>query len=166
MLEGTGLAAMWREGRYAPWSLEVTLEALAHGWLMAARAGVPVIRMGLAPEPGLNEAVLAGPVDKELGGRVRGRALLLAVRQALAGATPQSAPPSASRHEPGHESGLAPGHESGHAPASALLFDLHLPRSSQGFFWGAGGELRGQWLALGLRSVYFDDKVEPQLVFA
>ena len=145
VLEGTGLAAMWREGRYAPWSLEATLEALALGWLMAARAGVPVIRMGLAPEPGLNEAVLAGPVDNELGGRVRGRALLLAVKDALAGA----AHPSASSH----------------APTSAPLFDLHLPRSVQGFFWGASGELRERWSALGLRSVFFHHKAEAQIVF-
>lgn len=146
VLEGTGLAAMWREGRYAPWSLETTLEALAHGWLMAARAGVPVIRMGLAPEPGLDEAVLAGPVDKELGGRVRGRALLLAVEAVLAGAGRKAA--------------------SRHAPTSAPLFDLHLPRSVQGFFWGSGGELRERWSALGLRSVFFDHKAEAQIVFA
>jgi len=136
-LEGTGLAGMWRGGSYAPWSLEATLDALAHGWLMAARAGVPVIRMGLAPEPGLNEAVLAGPVDKELGGRVKGRALLLAVKDLLGEA----------------------------ASGPDYRFDLHLPRSVQGFFWGAGGELRAPWSALGLRSVFFDNDSEPQLVF-
>ena len=137
VLEGTGLAAMWREGSYKPWPLEDTLESLAHGWLMAARANVPVIRMGLAPEPGLENAVLAGPVDRELGGRVKGRALLLAVRELL-GAS---------------------------AATSATPFDLLLPRSVQGFFWGAKGELRVRWAELGLRTVIFDDAATPQLVF-
>ena len=137
MLEGTGLAAMWREGSYKPWPLEDTLESLAHGWLMAARANVPVIRMGLAPEPGLENAVLAGPVDRELGGRVKGRALLLAVREVLG------------------EGAAIP----------AAQFDLLLPRAAQGFFWGAKGELRARWAALGLRTVSFDDKISPQLVF-
>ncbi|MFT3958608.1 MAG: radical SAM protein [Desulfovibrio sp.] len=107
VLEGTGLAAMWREGSYKPWPLETTLEALAHGWLMAARADVSVIRMGLAPEPGLDSAVLAGPVDRELGGRVKGRALLLAVSELLGAGVPHHPRP----------------------------FDLHLPRATQGFFW-------------------------------
>ena len=137
VLEGTGLAAMWREGSYKPWPLEDTLESLAHGWLMAAQANVPVIRMGLAPEPGLESAVLAGPVDRELGGRVKGRALLLAVREVLGeGAT-----------------------------TPAAQFDLLLPRAAQGFFWGAKGELRARWAALGLRTVFFDDNISPQLVF-
>lgn len=137
VLEGTGLAAMWREGSYQPWPLENTLESLAHGWLMAARANVPVIRMGLAPEAGLESAVLAGPVDRELGGRVKGRALLLAVRELLGAG----------------------------AATPATHFDLQLPRSAQGFFWGAKGELRAKWAALGLRTVFFDDKISPQLVF-
>ena len=137
VLEGTGLAAMWREGSYKPWPLEDTLENLAHGWLVAARANVPVIRMGLAPEPGLESAVLAGPVDRELGGRVKGRALLLAVRELLG------------------ESVATP----------AAQFDLYLPRSAQGSFWGAKGELRARWAALGLRTVVFDDAATPQLDF-
>lgn len=137
VLEGTGLAAMWREGDYKPWPLEDTLESLAHGWLTAARANVPVIRMGLAPEPGLENAVLAGPVDRELGGRVKGRAMLLAVRELLG------------------ENAATP----------AMHFDLLLPRSAQGFFWGAKGELRARWTALGLRTAVFDDAAMPQLVF-
>lgn len=137
VLEGTGLAAMWRDGSYKPWPLEDTLESLAHGWLVAARANVPVIRMGLAPEPGLESAVLAGPVDRELGGRVKGRALLLAVRELLG------------------ENAATP----------AAQFDLQLPRSAQGLFWGAKGELRARWAALGLRTVSFDDNTSSQLVF-
>ena len=140
VLEGTGLAAMWREGNYTPWPLEETLDALAPGWLAATRAGVPVIRMGLAPEPGLAEAILAGPVDKELGGRVKGRALLLAVREAL------QAP--AVKREFLPECGFA----------------LRLPRAMQGFLWGAGGELRPTWAALGLRAVAFEEACAPQIL--
>ena len=140
VLEGTGLAAMWREGSYKPWPLEATLDALAQGWLAAIRAGVPVIRMGLAPEPGLAQAILAGPVDGELGGRVKGRALLLAVREAL------QAPDLRLKSLP--ESGFA----------------LRLPRAMQGFFWGAGGELRPAWAALGLRAVSFEEESKPQIL--
>ena len=140
VLEGTGLAAMWREGNYSPWPLETTLDALAQGWLAAMRAGVPVIRMGLAPEQGLAEAILAGPVDGELGGRVKGRALLLAVREAL------QAPDMRQKFLP----------ECG--------FGLRLPRAMQGFFWGAGGELRPSWMALGLRALTFESACEPQLL--
>ena len=140
VLEGTGLAAMWREGSYKPWPLEATLDALAQGWLEAMRAGVPVIRMGLAPEPGLAQAILAGPVDGELGGRVKGRALLLAVREAL------QAPDLRQKFLP--ESGFA----------------LRLPRAMQGFFWGAGGELRPAWAALGLRAVSFEEESKPQIL--
>ena len=140
VLEGTGLAAMWREGSYKPWPLEATLDALAQGWLAAMRAGVPVIRMGLAPEPGLAQAILAGPVDGELGGRVKGRALLLAVREAL------QAPDLRQKFLP--ESGFA----------------LRLPRAMQGFFWGAGGELRPAWAALGLRAVSFEEESKPQIL--
>ena len=140
VLEGTGLAAMWREGSYKPWPLEATLDALAQGWLEAMRAGVPVIRMGLAPEPGLAQAILAGPVDGELGGRVKGRALLLAVREAL------QAPDLRLKFLP--ECGFA----------------LRLPRAMQGFFWGAGGELRPAWAALGLRAVSFEEESKPQIL--
>lgn len=141
VLEGTGLAAMWRSKSYTPWSLEVTLDALAGGWLAAVRAGVPVIRMGLAPEPDLAAAVLDGPVDRGLGGRVMGRALLLAVREVLAGYA--------------QGQGL-----------SAPVFDLRLPRAAQGFFWGARGELRPAWAALGLRTAMFAGEAAPELVLA
>ena len=140
VLEGTGLAAMWREGSYVPWSLEPTLDALAQGWLAAMRAGVPVIRMGLAPEDGLVKAILAGPVDAELGGRVKGRALLLAVREALTA--------SDTRQKLLAENGFA----------------LRLPKAVQGYFWGARGELRPAWATLGLRAVAFEKQAEPQIL--
>lgn len=122
VMEGTELARLWREGRYAPWTLETTLDALARAWLMTLHARIPVIRMGLAPESALDAALLAGPWDAELGARVMARALLRHVRQALA------------------ERGLQ------------RLTRLEAPRRCQGFFWGARGELRPAWAALGLAS--------------
>ncbi len=80
VLAGTELARRWQQGLYTPWPLPLTLSLLARGWLDARRAGVPVIRMGLAPpEPGMEAALLAGPADRNLGGRVLGRALWLHV---------------------------------------------------------------------------------------
>jgi len=77
---GTRLAAMWRAGEYAPWDVETTLAAVAQGLLELWRAGVRVIRVGLAPQPELDAAVLAGPVHPALGSRARGRALFSLVR--------------------------------------------------------------------------------------
>jgi histone acetyltransferase (RNA polymerase elongator complex component) len=85
VLRGTGLEAAWRAGAYAPLPLEDCLDLLARGWLLAGEAGVPVIRMGLAPEKGLEAAIVAGPVHAALGSRVMARALLLRVRGAAAG---------------------------------------------------------------------------------
>ena len=127
VLEGTALARMWRQNLYAPWPLEETLDCLAQGWLVAQEAGVPVIRMGLAPEAALTEAVLAGPVDPALGSRIMGRALLLAVRRALATLAASS--------------GMA---------APPRLQSLHVPPSCQGYIWGMRGELRAAWAGLGL----------------
>ena len=128
VLDGTMLANLWREGQYEPWPLECTLDTLAAGWLISAQAGVPVIRMGLAPEAALQRALLAGPADPALGSRVMGRALLLAVRQAL----------------------LCHGR-----PESNAAFELYLPCAVQGCLWGNRGELRAVWAELGLRAVYF-----------
>lgn len=80
-LAGTPLADMWRNGAFPPWGLEETVENLAKGWLMAAKKGVPVIRMGLASQPGLEKAILAGPRHKSLGSMVKGLALLLAIEE-------------------------------------------------------------------------------------
>lgn len=120
VLRDTDLAGLWREGRYSPWGMEETLAALAEGWLAARAAGVPVIRMGLAPEPGLKDAVLAGPAHPCLGARVMGRALHLAVTRAMK------------------------------ARGLTKLARLEAPRHAQGYFRGHGGELDGAWAAIGL----------------
>lgn len=122
VVEGAELADLWRRGEYRPWPLDQTLDTLAEAWLMALHARLPVIRMGLAPENELRAALLAGPWDPALGARVMARALLLRVRRALAAGNPKE------------------------------LVRLEVPRRCQGFFWGARGELRPAWAALGLHA--------------
>lgn len=83
VLEGTELAGLWRAGAHAPWPLEEAVDALAEALPVLWRAGVPAARLGLAEEPGL--CVLAGPRHPALGQLARSRALLLHVRERLAG---------------------------------------------------------------------------------
>ncbi len=130
VLEHTGLAALWRAGLFAPWEQEETLETLARGWLRARRAGVAILRMGLAPGAELARALLAGPWHPALGARVLGRALLLAVRELLRGIAGSGAP------EP--------------APHGRRMLLLEVPAPCQGHFWGHAGELRPRWAELGI----------------
>lgn len=75
VLRGTPLAERWRAGEYAPWPLDITVDALADGLLAAWSRGVAVVRMGLSPEDGLDDAVLAGPVHPALGQLAKAEAL-------------------------------------------------------------------------------------------
>jgi histone acetyltransferase (RNA polymerase elongator complex component) len=68
VLQGTELAAMYLEGRYAPLSLEEAVDickVLLHD---AALAGIPVIRTGLQPtgDLGVGAEILAGPCHPAL----------------------------------------------------------------------------------------------------
>ena len=85
VLEGTLLAHAWRTGSYAPWALAQTVATLAEGWLMANKAGVPVIRMGLAHEVELHAHTLAGPQHPALGALVQSTALHATVTRAMPG---------------------------------------------------------------------------------
>lgn len=75
VLRGTPLAERWRAGNYAPWPLDATVDALADGLLAAWARGVAVVRMGLSPEDGLDDAVLAGPVHPALGQLAKAEAM-------------------------------------------------------------------------------------------
>ena len=143
VLAGTELARRWQQGLYAPWPLPRTLSLLARGWLYARRAGVPVIRMGLAPEPGMEAALLAGPADRNLGGRVLGRALWLHVCACLL----RTRGDDAARSEVRAAALLAGGEAPAGLPRAQALY---LPRSCQGFFRGPGDELGTAWAALGI----------------
>ncbi len=85
VIKDTVLANIWEQGQFKPWSLEKTIESLSTAWLKAHKMEVAVIRMGLAPEEGLDEAILEGPCHPALGNIVQGEALYKYVQQALAG---------------------------------------------------------------------------------
>lgn len=80
VLRGTALAHALARGEYAPWPLEATVPALADALLACWGAGVPVIRIGLAPEQDLAAHILAGPWHPALGQLARSLALLRHVR--------------------------------------------------------------------------------------
>ncbi len=123
VLAGTELARQWQEGLFTPWSLEETVPLLAEALLAAWGAGIRVIRMGLAPEPGLMQGgVLAGPQHPALGARARALALYLHISRRLL------------------DAGVAAG----------AAFSLTVPRALSGEFWGHKGELKEPYAALGL----------------
>ena len=136
VLEGTELATLWRAGRFEPWTLETVLEVLAEAFELAQRAGVPVIRMGLAPEAGLNDGVLAGPRHPALGARVQARCLWRRVARCL-------------------EEMRATGQAAADEPV-----ELVLPRRLQGMYRGHAGELAARWAALGMADIRFHEERE------
>lgn len=85
VISGTILAQMWRDAMYIPWTLDTSLTALTEGYILAMAQGVPVVRMGLAPEPSLTSQILAGPEHPALGAMVQARALVQVAEQCLQG---------------------------------------------------------------------------------
>jgi histone acetyltransferase (RNA polymerase elongator complex component) len=75
VLEGTVLADSFKKGIYAPLSLDEAVTWLAPAYDAALRAGIPVIRMGLHPDPALEKpgVILAGPYHPAFGHLVRCR---------------------------------------------------------------------------------------------
>lgn len=121
VVEGTLLAGLWRSGKYSPWNVESTITTLARAWNMARIAGARVIRMGLAPEPGLQHSLLAGPSHPSLGSRVMAEALYETVKDLL-----------------------------GKLNNNRGQIILRIPKSAQGFFWGWQGDMRDKWKRLGI----------------
>lgn len=75
VLERTALADSFRKGAYAPLSLDEAVDWVTFAYDLALRAGVPVIRMGLQPDPALEEpgVILAGPYHPAFGCLVKSR---------------------------------------------------------------------------------------------
>ncbi|MEW5774428.1 MAG: radical SAM protein [Thermodesulfobacteriota bacterium] len=88
VLEGTGLARSWAAGEYVPWTLAQAADLLGRALLACWEADTPVIRMGLAPQPGLAGRILAGPWHPALGQMARSRALFAHIAGVLAGRRP------------------------------------------------------------------------------
>lgn len=141
VLEGTGLAALWRKGEYCPWEEAETLETLALGWLLARRQDAHVLRMGLAPGEELARAFLAGPWHPALGARVLGLSLLLAAKDLLQ-----------------RLRAFRP-----HLERSKERLLLEAPAFVQGHFWGQAGEWRTCWADLGLGRSQVRFQHEPRL---
>lgn len=81
VLAGAELENIYQAGRFVPWSLDRTVEALAMALLELWPAGIRVIRLGLAPEPDLKLAVVAGPWHDCLGLLARSQALFRSIEE-------------------------------------------------------------------------------------
>ena len=75
VLKSTPLAKWWFKGQYRPWTLPVTVFAIALSLPFFWRARVQVIRLGLTPEKSLIQNILAGPWHPALGNMCRSIAL-------------------------------------------------------------------------------------------
>lgn len=123
VLENTNLASLWRAGEFTPWPLELVLKTLPEALLLFWERGIRVIRLGLAPQAGLQEKILAGPAHPALGQRLRSLALYRLVRAKI------------------EQAGMGCGNR---------VYRLGVPRRFQGEFYGHGGELKAAWAELGL----------------
>jgi histone acetyltransferase (RNA polymerase elongator complex component) len=75
VLKDTPLARSMIQGHYLPWDLETAVSVIAPGLLNLWLKKIPVIRLGLAPEPELMANILAGPWHPALGSLCRSAAL-------------------------------------------------------------------------------------------
>ena len=73
VVRGTALHEMYEEGVYIPWSLDRTVTALKTAVKRFEEAGIPVIRLGLHPEPSLLANIVAGPHHPALRSLVESR---------------------------------------------------------------------------------------------
>jgi histone acetyltransferase (RNA polymerase elongator complex component) len=83
VLRGTLLSQAHRAGSFRPWSLSRTIWAVSHALNSLWRQGIPVIRIGLAPEGTLTPAIQAGPWHPALGHVAKSHALLAWLTQAM-----------------------------------------------------------------------------------
>ncbi len=61
VLKGTALHRMFLAGQYAPWPLDEMVRVCKRISALFSRSGIPIIRMGLHPTPGLERNIVAGP---------------------------------------------------------------------------------------------------------
>ncbi|MBC8420074.1 MAG: radical SAM protein [Pseudomonadota bacterium] len=73
VIEGTGLARMYKEGNYRPLTLEEAIDLCVDGTVRLETNGIPVIRIGLMSSPSLVETgrVVSGPWHPAFGFLVR-----------------------------------------------------------------------------------------------
>lgn len=88
VIQGTVLAAWYREGRYRPLSLDRAVALCAKSCAYLEARGIPVIRMGLQAAPSLEQTggILAGPWHPAFGFLVRTRLYQEKLERLLPGA--------------------------------------------------------------------------------
>jgi histone acetyltransferase (RNA polymerase elongator complex component) len=80
VVRDTPLADLWERGGYVPWTTDRAVRELAEALPVLWARRVRVIRLGLAPEPSLDQNVLAGPHHPALGQSARALTLLEVIR--------------------------------------------------------------------------------------
>jgi histone acetyltransferase (RNA polymerase elongator complex component) len=73
VVRGTALHELYEKGEYVPWSLDRTVNALKGAVRRFEEAGIPVIRLGLHPEPSLLANIVDGPHHPALRSLVESR---------------------------------------------------------------------------------------------
>jgi histone acetyltransferase (RNA polymerase elongator complex component) len=73
VVRGTALHEMYNKGDYVPWSLNRTVNALKTAVKRFEEAGIPIIRLGLHPEPSLLANIVDGPYHPALRSLVESR---------------------------------------------------------------------------------------------
>lgn len=75
VLQGTPLARAFQRQAFRPWGMQRTVWSVGQALLTFWGRGIPVIRIGLAPEQNLLSAILAGPWHPALGQMAKSSAL-------------------------------------------------------------------------------------------
>ena len=83
VVEGSGLADMWRRGEYSPLTLDEAVELCAEALEIFDAAGIRVIRLGLQPGEELEKSLLAGPYHPSFGHLVKSNIALKKMLKAL-----------------------------------------------------------------------------------
>lgn len=71
VLEGSGLARLYKERRYTPLGFEEAVRRCARYMEILEKAGIPVIRLGLQTDEALEKSIIAGPHHPAFGEWVR-----------------------------------------------------------------------------------------------
>ncbi|WP_417909586.1 elongator complex protein 3 [Candidatus Electronema sp. PJ] len=84
VLRGSGLAELYEQGRYQPFSLDKAVLLAAFMKKRFAQAGIPVIRLGLQAGAELESSLLAGPWHPAFGELVSSRLMFRQTKKLLA----------------------------------------------------------------------------------
>lgn len=82
VIDGTGLADLWKSGGYIPWGQDEAVDVCADMLHLCRQMKMPIIRLGLQQDPQLEKSLLAGPYHPAFGQLVRSRLWLRALLNA------------------------------------------------------------------------------------